>query len=79
MNRVSRRRFLNGGFRMLGVGSAAAAFGPLGVLVPGRSVLAAGAGTITATSLTPKEMGGLTLLQGAGVTSWLCRGRTAHC
>lgn len=68
MNRLSRRRFLNGGLRVLGVSSAAAVFGPLGALVPGRSVRAAGlkAGTIAVTALTPKEMGGITLLQGAG-------------
>jgi glyoxylase-like metal-dependent hydrolase (beta-lactamase superfamily II) len=61
---LSRRRLLTGGLEMLGAASAASAFG-LGVLAPSRTALAAGS-TITTTSLTPKEMGGLTLVQGAG-------------
>lgn len=65
MNSLSRRRLLNGGLHVLGAASAAGVLGPLSALAPGRTTLAAGA-TITATPLTPKERGGLTLLQGAG-------------
>jgi cyclase len=65
MNVLSRRRLLNGGLRVLGAASAAAALGPLGVLAPVRAARAASA-AITTTALTPKEMGGITLLQGAG-------------
>jgi len=65
MNPLSRRRLLNGGLHVLGAASAAGVLGPLSALAPGRTTLAAGA-TITTTPLTPKERGGLTLLQGAG-------------
>jgi cyclase len=65
MHRLSRRRLLNGGLQVLGAASTAAALGPLGVLAPWGTALASGA-DITTTPLTPKEMGGLTLLQGAG-------------
>jgi cyclase len=54
MNRISRRRVLSGGLRMLGA-----------VLVPARIALAA-SDAITTTPLTSKGMGGLMLLQGAG-------------
>ncbi len=63
MNPVSRRRLLTGGLEVLGVASVA---GAVSVLVPPRTALAAGPAAITATPLTPKERGGLTLLQGAG-------------
>jgi cyclase len=56
MNQLSRRRVLSGGLEVLG----------LSALAPWRSVFAASATVVTATALTPKEMGGLTLLQGAG-------------
>ena len=65
MNPLSRRHLLNGGLHVLGAASSAGVLGPLSVLAPGRTTLAAGA-TITATPLIPKERGGLTLLQGAG-------------
>jgi cyclase len=65
MNSLSRRRLLNGGLQVLGAASAAGVLGPLSMLAPGRTTLAAGA-TIVTTPLTPKEKGGLTLLQGAG-------------
>jgi glyoxylase-like metal-dependent hydrolase (beta-lactamase superfamily II) len=63
MNSLSRRRFVNGGLQVLGAASAA---GGLGLLVPGRAAFGAGAVAITTTALTPREKGGLTLLQGAG-------------
>ena len=66
MNSLSRRRLLNGGLHVLGAASAAGILGPLSVLAPGRTTLAAGAPAISNTPLTPKERGGLTLLQGAG-------------
>jgi len=66
MNPLSRRRLLSGGLEVLGAASAAAALGPLSVLAPSGTALAASAAAITTTSLTPKQMGGLTLLQGAG-------------
>lgn len=68
MNPLSRRRLLNGGLQVLGAASAAGVLGPLSVLAPQRTALAAGVGAtaIAATPLTPKEKGGLTLLQGAG-------------
>jgi cyclase len=62
MNPLSRRRVLTEGLQVLGVASMA---GVLSVMAPGRTTLAAGA-AITTTPLTPKERGGLTLLQGAG-------------
>jgi len=65
MNPLSRRRLLNSGLHVLGAASAAGVLGPLSALAPGRTTLAAGA-TIATTPLTPKERGGLTLLQGAG-------------
>jgi glyoxylase-like metal-dependent hydrolase (beta-lactamase superfamily II) len=65
MNSLSRRRLLNGGLQVLGAASAAGVLGPLSMLAPGRTTLAASA-TISTTPLTPKEKGGLTLFQGAG-------------
>jgi glyoxylase-like metal-dependent hydrolase (beta-lactamase superfamily II) len=66
MNPLSRRRLLTDGLEVLGAASAAVVLGPLSVLAPTRTALAAGAAVITTTPLTPKERGGLTLLQGAG-------------
>ena len=63
--RLSRRRVLSGGLQVLGAASAAGVLGPLSGLVPTRAALAS-SDSITLTPLTPKEMGGLTLLQGAG-------------
>jgi glyoxylase-like metal-dependent hydrolase (beta-lactamase superfamily II) len=51
---------------MLSAASAAGALGSLGMLAPARRAVAAGSGDITSTPLTPKDKGGLTLLQGAG-------------
>jgi glyoxylase-like metal-dependent hydrolase (beta-lactamase superfamily II) len=65
MNPLSRRRLLSGGLQVLGAASAAGVLGPLGLLAPFRAALA-GSPTIAATPLTSKEMGGITLLQGAG-------------
>ena len=64
MTPLSRRRLLNGGLQVLGAASAARVLGPLGLLAPMRPALASTA--IATTPLTPKEKGGLTLLQGAG-------------
>jgi glyoxylase-like metal-dependent hydrolase (beta-lactamase superfamily II) len=66
MNPLSRRRLLSGGLGVWGTATVAGALGPLGVLVPSHSALAASGASIRATPLTPKEMGGLTLLEGAG-------------
>jgi cyclase len=66
MSLLSRRRLLSGGFEVLGVAFTTGALAPLSVLAPARPALAAGAAAITTTQLTPKERGGLTLLQGAG-------------
>ena len=66
MNPLSRRRLLRGGLQVLGAASAGGVLGSLSVLAPSRTALAAGAAAITTTALTPKERGGLTLLQGAG-------------
>lgn len=63
--RLSRRRLLSGGLQALGATSLAGALASLSVLAPVRAALAA-SDAITVTPLTPKEMGGLTLLQGAG-------------
>ena len=65
MNRLSRRRVLSGGLQVLGAASVAGTMGSLSLLAPARTALAA-SDPITITPLTPKEMGGLTLLQGAG-------------
>jgi glyoxylase-like metal-dependent hydrolase (beta-lactamase superfamily II) len=65
MNPLSRRRLLTDSLEVLGAASAAAVLGPMSVLTPKRA-LAASATTITTTSLTPRQRGGLTLLQGAG-------------
>ena len=65
MNPLSRRRLLSGGLNVLGAASATGALGSLGVLAS-RTALAASSADITTSALTPKEMGGLTLLQGAG-------------
>jgi glyoxylase-like metal-dependent hydrolase (beta-lactamase superfamily II) len=65
MNSLSRRRLLSGGLKMLGAASAAQVLGSLSGLVSPRT-LAATAADITTSPLTPKEMGGITLLQGAG-------------
>jgi glyoxylase-like metal-dependent hydrolase (beta-lactamase superfamily II) len=65
MNPLSRRHLLSGGLKVLGAASAAQALGSLGVLAS-RTALAAASADITTSVLTPKEMGGLTLLQGAG-------------
>ena len=62
MNRFSRRRVLSGGLQVLGATSVAGALGSLSMLAPARAASEA----IRVTPLTPKEMGGLTLLQGAG-------------
>jgi len=60
MNSLSRRRFL-GGLNALGAACVT------GALAPVRTTRAAGtAPAITVTRLTPKEQGGLVLLQGAG-------------
>ncbi|MGH8219534.1 MAG: MBL fold metallo-hydrolase [Steroidobacteraceae bacterium] len=62
MSLISRRRFVNGGVNVLGTACLASALAPLDALAA-----SAGARTaITATPLTSKDMGGLTLLQGAG-------------
>ncbi|HEY1899293.1 MAG TPA: MBL fold metallo-hydrolase [Steroidobacteraceae bacterium] len=58
MNSLSRRRFLHGGLNVLGVASVATVVAPLDAF--------AASPTITTQQLTPKEMGGLMLLQGAG-------------
>jgi glyoxylase-like metal-dependent hydrolase (beta-lactamase superfamily II) len=65
MNPLSRRRLLSGGLKMLGAASAAGALGSLSALAS-RTAFAASGPDITTSVLTPKEMGGLTLLQGAG-------------
>jgi glyoxylase-like metal-dependent hydrolase (beta-lactamase superfamily II) len=65
MNSLSRRRLLGSGFEMLGLACTAGALGPLSVLAPSRTALAA-APAITTTPLTPRALGALTLLQGAG-------------
>ena len=65
MNSLSRRRFLDGGFKLLGAASAAQVLAPLGALTP-VAARAATAAVITVTALTPKEQGGITLFQGAG-------------
>lgn len=62
MSSISRRRFVNGGLNVLGTACAASALAPLDALAAHRAPSA----TITSTALTPKDMGGLTLLQGAG-------------
>jgi len=64
-SRLSRRRLLSGGLQVLGATSLAGALGSLSILAPVRAALAAG-DAISVTPLTPREMGGLTLLQGAG-------------
>ena len=64
-NPWSRRRLLSDGLQVLGAASAADVLGSVGVLGWPRTVIAADA-AITATPLTPKNMGALTLLQGAG-------------
>jgi glyoxylase-like metal-dependent hydrolase (beta-lactamase superfamily II) len=61
----SRRGVMGGGLQLLGAASVAGFLGPLGALAPTRTALAR-SDSITVTPLTPKEMGGLTLLQGAG-------------
>ncbi|HEY6927899.1 MAG TPA: MBL fold metallo-hydrolase [Steroidobacteraceae bacterium] len=63
--RLSRRRILSSGLQVLGATSMAGAFGSLSVLAPVRASLAA-SDAITVTPLTPRQTGGLTLLQGAG-------------
>ncbi len=65
MNLLSRRRLLSGGLEVLGIACTADALGALSLLGATHTAHAAGA-AITTTALTPKEMGGLTLLQGAG-------------
>jgi len=62
---LSRRRVLSGSLQLLGASSMAGALGSLSVFAPARNALAA-SNAITVLPLTPKEMGGLTLLQGAG-------------
>lgn len=59
MNWLSRRRFLNGGIHVLGAASVAGVMAPL-------AAFAASDPAITATPLTPRQMGGLVLFQGAG-------------
>lgn len=54
MNRLSRRRLLKSGIQLMGL------------LAPPALLAAGPPAEITATPLTPKERGGLTLLQGAG-------------
>jgi len=66
MNPLSRRRFIDGGFKLLGAASAARVLAPLSALAPAGAALAAPPATITITPLTPKDQGGLTLFQGAG-------------
>ena len=69
--RLSRRRLLSEGLQILGATSLAEAtslagtLGSVGLFAPARTAFAA-SDAITVTPLTPKEMGGLTLLQGAG-------------
>lgn len=63
--RLSRRRVLSGGLQVLGATSVAGVLGPLSALAPARTAFAR-SDSITVIPLTPKEMGGLTLLQGAG-------------
>jgi cyclase len=60
MHSLSRRRFLRGGINVLGAASVGRALAPLDALAAGPPA------SITATLLTPKDMGGLTLLQGGG-------------
>jgi len=59
MSSLSRRHFLEGGINMLGAASVAGAVAPL-------DAFAGGPAPVTATALTPKDMGGLMLLQGGG-------------
>ncbi|HTV51819.1 MAG TPA: MBL fold metallo-hydrolase [Steroidobacteraceae bacterium] len=63
---LSRRRLLAGSIQMLGAASAAGTVGTLGALMPWQRALAADAAALTLTTLTPKEQGGITLIQGAG-------------
>ena len=65
MSSMSRRRFMNGGLKVLGTAYAAGALAPLDALAASGAAGAASA-AITSTPLTSKDMGGLTLLQGAG-------------
>ena len=63
---LSRRRLLAGSVQMLGAASAAGTLGTLGALIPWHRAHAADAAALTVTTLTPKEQGGITLIQGAG-------------
>jgi cyclase len=65
MTPLSRRRLLTDSLEVLGGASVFRIVGPLTALAPVRTALAGVTPTIT-TPLTPKEGGGLTLLQGAG-------------
>jgi len=65
MNPLSRRGFLRGGLQVLGAASVSAA------VVPAH---AARAPRISATELSPRDMGGLTLLDGAGCNVVAMRG-----
>jgi cyclase len=56
---MSRRRFVNGGLKVLGAACTASALAPV-------DAFAASTAAITSTALTSKDMGGITLLQGAG-------------
>ena len=58
MHSPSRRRFLNGGLHVLGAASVGA--------LPAPSAFASRNAVITTEQLTPKEAGGIVLLQGAG-------------
>ncbi len=60
MSSLSRRHFLNGGLNVLGAVSVAGALAPL------DAVAGPAAARVTTTALTPKNMGGLMLFQGAG-------------
>ena len=59
MSLLSRRRFVNGGLNALGAACASSALAPI-------EAFASSAVDITSTALTSKDMGALTLLQGAG-------------
>jgi len=65
MNPLSRRGFLRGSLQVLGAASLGAAVAP---------AHASRAPRISATELTPKDMGGLTLLDGAGCNVVAMRG-----
>ena len=66
MNPLSRRRFIDGGFKLLGAASTARVLAPLAAVTQVGVARAAAPAAITVMPLTPKDQGGLVLLQGAG-------------